>query len=252
MSTALTIADADRFALLADTEQTQGIIDTVQGMGGFNALMQYRLKLPSGGGKFFTIDTIEGEQAVATFEAVILCVIPNQRQWHRESMEDSGGGAAPDCASVNGVDGWGRREVDGSDAMEPASAQSCATCPWNQWGSARKGGRGKDCKESAVLWFLRPDRGLPECMSVPATSLKVLSTYQVKLMGARVNPYQALTTFGLEVVKSDGGIAYAKLTLKHTGSVAEEVQVGALMMAKAIKEQMASRTPFVNEPSLSE
>lgn len=249
MSTALTVANRDQFALLLP-DQTQALIDTVQAMGGFTGLMQYRLKIPAGGVKFFTVETEDGEQALASFDAVVLCVIPNQRQWHADSPEDSGGGKAPDCASLDGLRGWGRRSRDGEDVRQPATWADCAACQWNQWGSSRKGGKGKDCKESAVLWFLRPDRGLPDAMTVPATSLNVLKAYQVKLMGARCSPYQAMTRIGLEQAKNDGGNVYSKLTLTRSGSVPEEMQAGAVMLATAIRQAMEGRTPFVNEPTI--
>lgn len=240
---ALTVVNAEQFSQLTSKDAAIGLLDIIQGLGGFGTLMQYRIKIPSGGGRIFTIETIDGEVHLPKFEAVILSGWPNQRAWNRLSYDDSPGGP-PDCASTDGVRGFGRRGLGEDAAEEPATWQDCATCKWGQFGSGNKG-RGKACRDSAVLWLMRPGAGLPQPLTVPATSLKVVKDYQIKMAMANVMPFQVLTEVSLESDESQNGQKYSKLILRRVGTVPPEVHEGARQMAQAIKQALLERRPYV-------
>jgi hypothetical protein len=237
---ALVTVNPEEF-VLANAETTQNMLDAVRAMpGGFNGLMQYRIKIPAGGGKVFSIESLDGEQHLAKIPAIILTAWANQRAWNRHSLDESGGGA-PDCASTNGVQGFGNRSE--SDTDEEPSWADCATCKWGQFGSGK--GSSKACRDSSVLWIMRPECGLPQALNVPATSLKVLKDYQLKLLMARTEPFRVLTQIGLEQAESASGIKYSRLTLQRIGVVPPEMHAQAFEVATALKAALAERRPFV-------
>jgi hypothetical protein len=116
----------------------------------------------------------------------------------------------PDCSSPDGVWGNGRRIFEGGLLDE--GVRPCASCPLN--------GIGTPCKATAPIYFLLLD---PETMTaakrpyritVPRTSLKVLSAYTDRLLlDEGLDVHAVLTSFTLKTVK--GKVAqYPELILK--------------------------------------
>lgn len=166
-----------------------------------------RIKVPTGGATTWTVNTIEGEKQTKALEGIILHVARRRAYWENSNPT----GDQPDCSSVDCITGVG----------DPGGP--CVSCPMNQFGTAVKQGgglgRGKACKESAVLFFLRPGANLPDAVVVPPGSLKPVRQYRVKLT---VPYFSAITRLELEKSSNKDGIAFAKIKPSFIGQLPPE------------------------------
>jgi hypothetical protein len=166
-----------------------------------------RLKIPAGGGTTWEFNTVAGTQKADALHGVIAYHRGKQLSWWREGFEDSGGGTPPDCASADAITGNG-------DNGTGIGTHKCKDCPHFAWGSDRKGGRGKDCRETIQIFLFREGSHLPNLLVVPPTSINAVISYATLLGEAGMYPGQVVTEFTLERDKNPQGIAYSKLKLK--------------------------------------
>ncbi len=179
-----------------------------------------RVKVPAGGGTTFSVPTIDGEQDMKELVGIIAFVQPG-RSWWQVSMEESGGGSAPDCSSTDGLTG--------------TKFGDCTACKYNQFGSARKGS-GKDCKETRSVFLLQPDGALPTVISVPPTSLKPLKSYLMRLTSAGLPFSGVVTKITLNKAKNAGGITYAEMAFTTAGRLDAGQRQRIAAYAAALKE----------------
>ena len=101
----------------------------------------------------------------------------------------------------------------------------------------RNGGQGKDCKDFSVLFFFREGSRIPSVMSVPATSLKALQNYVLRLIDNGKRFEGVVTRISLVPATSAGGITYSKLDINFVkdldeGAAANMVKVGSEFMTR--------------------
>lgn len=215
-----------------------------------------RIMLPSGNGKSFEVPVPGGEpESAKSFDAIILATKSGEKSWWAAPYGSGGGATPPSCsAHGNGV-GFGVRELNeaGSDVAEgiEPTEQSCDTCPWNQFGSARNGGAGKDCKDLQVLFVLLPGAFLPSILIVPPTSLKNVKKYVIGLISGAVQPHAVMTKFSLEEDKSSGGISYQKLKLSAGRKLSDDDVAQMKELAAKAKELLLSKTIDVTQEDVA-
>ena len=186
-----------RFPLAVDSPESAELMRANLGDGGsIGTFDLQRIRMPAGGGLAFNLEDFASEEA-REVEAVILGWRDGRTYW-AASYEDSGGGTPPDCSSTDGIEGRGN----------PGGA--CASCRFNQWGSATKGS-GKACRESRPILLAMPGQLLPALLVVPPSSLKKLRNYMLGLTSARRPYWSVLTRLSLEADKSATGIKYSKM-----------------------------------------
>ncbi|RTL08099.1 MAG: hypothetical protein EKK62_09660 [Acidimicrobiia bacterium] len=163
-----------------------------------------RVKVPSGGSVAWTIPSLEGEEVSKEIVCVIATAQANQKAWWRNGLGSGNGASAPDCSSTDGVSGDGNNSMDGAAANN--GTHLCRTCPWNQFGSARRDdgtpGAGKDCKDFTRLFLLRPNDMLPLVLALPPTSIKGLREFTLKLASRGLKFHQVAVRLTLESVKT--------------------------------------------------
>src|SRR5690606_5182325 len=69
-----------------------------------------------------------------------------ENAWYRDNYNPNRP-TAPQCRALS----YGGVDRDPSEKSEERQSDLCDTCPKNEWGSDRNGGRGKDCKNSRRL-----------------------------------------------------------------------------------------------------
>lgn len=149
-----------------------------------------RIKVPTGGGQFWTFQTAEGPVSVPFVEGII--VVKNQtKSYWKESYDDATETTPPDCQSSDCITGIGN----------PGGA--CATCPFNQYESAEKGD-GKACKDQADVFIITREGIVPTAIQVPRTSLKPLKQYGIIIMNAGKSIHDVVTRFSLHTEKKQG------------------------------------------------
>ena len=108
-------------------------MDLQEEMQGLNVTFD-RIKVPSGGGLAFEVpgENPDEPDLQKEFSAVILYHHPIL-SYYKEKY--TGGSEAPDCSSMDGINGVDR---------ESGELKSCKDCPLNQFGTGENGG--KACK----------------------------------------------------------------------------------------------------------
>ncbi|MCD7862208.1 MAG: hypothetical protein LUG61_01525 [Lachnospiraceae bacterium] len=187
-----------------------------------------RVKIPSGGGLAFEVpgEDENNPETASDLTGVILHHHPVNAYW-KDKFE--GGNEPPDCSSADGKVGIVR---------ETGECKSCATCPYNQFGSD---GTGKACKNVHRVYMLREGNPVPLILSLPPTSLKYMRDYIAKrilLKGIRC--YDAVTKITLKKEKSSGGITYSRAAFTFVGKLTPEQAAQAKAMAEQIKSMDAS------------
>lgn len=137
-----------------------------------------RLTMPPGGTtRWLVPDLTEGEISLDELVGIVLRWETSRAFWESDDVT----GEAPDCASRDGrmPIPEGLFAADGERAAENPGG-TCKDCPMNQFGSATKG-NGKKCKESKLLYLMRPGELLPTIVSLPPTSIKPLKSFLLRL-----------------------------------------------------------------------
>lgn len=175
------------------------------------------VKMPSGGGLFFEVPDLEDVKAEKTLNGVIIHHNLVRAFW-KEDLDESGGGTPPDCSSPDSVWGYGE-PGDGLRAQSPP--KGCDDCPMAVFGSAEDG-RGQACKQSHLLFLVRPDELLPTVVRLAPTSLQPAKQFLLRLSSKAVPYYGVQVEIGLEKATSAGGQDYAKATFKVTSRLDPE------------------------------
>jgi hypothetical protein len=130
-------------------------------------------------------------------------------------------GTRPDCASRDGISGI---TTEGGELI------SCATCPYNQFGSGIKAdgsaSRGKACKNAWTLYMLREGELLPTMIKIPPTGVKPLKSYFQGLLlpkdkgNPMRRPHEVVTRITLnQATGTDSGTIYAVPAYEAIGAL---------------------------------
>lgn len=124
----------------------------------------------------------------AAINVVILRANRNVSKMYFASQYEEGSAAAPDCFSLDG------QKPDPS--VESPQAESCATCPHNQWGSriTDSGKKAKACSDHRRIAVAAPN-ALEDVMllRVPPKSLKALAEYGRALKARKIDYRHVIT-----------------------------------------------------------
>ena len=190
-------------------DEIQGLIAANVGRNGVSPFMLERVKIPAGGGLFWSVPTLEGEVPQKEVEGIIVHFRDLRAYWQRRPGEGGApGGSPPDCLSEDSLVGRGRR-FDG-DADE---AHDCLTCRFAQFGSDPKGGKGQACGARKAVFLLRPDSILPILFMLPATSLGVVEKFFLRLLAHRMPFYGCEVRVGLEQKQNGTGQVYSRAVM---------------------------------------
>jgi hypothetical protein len=187
-------------------EQMDAIEENLAG-GGFTPYSFDRIKVPSGGATAWEIPQPDGSdpETAKEFSAVIGHQYPVTKSYWPQGIEE-GGNKPPACFSMNGLVGIG----------DPGGP--CATCPHNQWGTGKNGG--KACPDRRMLFLVQEHSLLPTVLLIPGGSAKNVDKYiRVTLSNLGIPYYGALTKFKLRKEKNRDGIDYAQIVPSFSGKL---------------------------------
>jgi hypothetical protein len=158
------------------------------------------------------------------------------------------GNPTPLCTSRDGRTGIPRND-DGEP--QPSQAQSCATCPFNQWGSATNDlgehTRGKACKEMRRLFIVQGDSLLPIVLTLPPTSLTEFDSFVSARLAQKIADISRVTKFSL-VKGSTGSFSFAKIKLEN-GDLVSPKEVLRLATMRDSIEEAARNTDISDDDS---
>ena len=202
---------------------TKALMQTVQELGITQFDLQ-RIKIPTGGGTNWELQTSEGSKMVSEIKCVIVGIKSGEKAWW---TSETVSGAPPSCVSHDGHTGIG---INSPEKDAKPGQHECATCRWGQFGSARNGGKGKDCKDMMFVYLFRPDAKLPSLFVVPPLSLKPMRAYLIKLAMEDKKYSHVYTSLKLEQTKNSDGIKVSVVAPESAGALsdAEAAQMSAL------------------------
>lgn len=150
------------------------------------------VKCPSGGATVFSVPGLAGDEAEKELTGIILDYTTPRAYW---DTPDPVEGTPPTCISENSI-----ISHDG---------KACARCPYNDFGSKNGESNAKACKESVLLFLLRPNHMIPLLVRVPVTSKPRFLKYATRLLSTLTPLYSVVTKITLEKATSKGGKPYA-------------------------------------------
>lgn len=227
------------FAIVDDSEARE-VMAQVESLGISNYQLN-RLRMPAGGGVSWEIEDLEGTRSEAKLDVIILAVKGQQKAWWKVAYEQAGGGSPPDCSSQDGVFGFGMNTLDESAVAEK---HQCASCAWNEFGSSRGAGAGKDCSDNALVFFYREHSRIPSLLVASSTSIQPLNKYIFDLLDAGKAMQGCITTLALRRAQSKSGIAYSVLDLKWKRDLDPEDTAAMTAIRKQFRARLESFDAF--------
>lgn len=177
------------------------------------------IKSPSGGSTSFTIPTLSGEVMEKSITGIILDYTTPRAYW---DTPDPVEGTPPGCFS--------------SDSLVSHDGKACGTCPFNDFGSKDGETNAKACKESVVLFLLRPDNIMPILVRVPVSSKMLFQRYMTRLIGKMIPVSGVVTKITLEKTTNKSGQPYALYNFEAVETLSTEEAENARNFGKKFME----------------
>ena len=177
------------------------------------------VKSPSGGSTVFSVPGLYGEEAEKELTGIVLDYTTPRAYWTTPEPVE---GTPPDCMSQNSIISY-----DG---------KACAHCPYNDFGSKDGESGAKACKESVLIFLLRPRSILPLLVRVPVTSKARFLKYTARLVGTLHSINGVVTKITLEKATSKAGKPYALFNFEVANVLDPEEAALAKAYAKQFKE----------------
>ena len=177
------------------------------------------IKSPSGGSTSFTIPTLSGEIMEKSITGIILDYTTPRAYW---DTLDPVEGTPPVCFSSN--------------SLVSHDGKACGTCPFNDFGSKDGETNAKACKESVVLFLLRPDNIMPILVRVPVSSKMLFQRYMTRLIGKMIPVSGVVTKITLEKATNKTGQPYALYNFEAVETLSTEEADNARTFGKKFME----------------
>ena len=163
------------------------------------------VKSPSGGSTIFEVPGLTGNEAATELSGIVLDYTTPRAYW---DTPDPVEGTPPVCMSQNSI-----ISHDG---------KSCAQCPFNDFGSKDGESNAKACKESVLLFLLRPNSIIPLLVRIPVTSKPRFLKYSTRLLSTLTPISSVVTKITLEKATSKQGKPYALFNFQTVGTLSPE------------------------------
>ncbi len=177
------------------------------------------IKSPSGGATVFSVPGLTGDEPAKELTGIILDYTTPRAYW---DTPDPVEGTPPVCFSA--------------DSLISSEGKPCSQCPFNTFGSKGSDSNAKACKESVVLFMLRPDNIMPIVVRIPVTSKPVFLKYLTRLIGKMIPLSGVVTKITLEKATSRGGKPYALYKFEAAKVLDPEEAAQAKVFGKSFME----------------
>ncbi len=192
------------------------------------------VKSPSGGSTVFSVPGLSGDEAEKELTGIILNYTTPRAYW---DTPDPVEGTPPTCLSQNSI-----ISEDG---------KVCAHCPYNDYGSRDGDSNAKACKESVLLFLLRPNNIIPLLVRVPVTSKPRFLKYATRLLSTLMPVSGVVTKITLEKATSKAGKPYALFRFEAVSVLSPEEAAQARNFSQQFMEivNAAEMVPELAEAS---
>jgi hypothetical protein len=184
------------------------------------------VKSPSGGATVFAVPGLSGEEAEKELTGIILDYTTPRAYW---DTPDPVEGAPPVCFSRN--------------SLVSHDGKPCSHCVYNDFGSnSKEDSNAKACKESVLLFLLRPDNILPLIVRVPVSSKLIFQRYMTRLVGRMIPLHSVVTRITLEKATSKAGKPYALYSFEAAGVLTPDEAANARAFGGKFMEILNAET----------
>ena len=192
------------------------------------------VKSPSGGSTVFSVPGLAGDEAEKELTGIVLDYTTPRAYW---DTPDPVEGTPPVCLSQNSI-----ISHDG---------KACALCPYNDFGSKDGETNAKACKESVLLFLLRPNNIIPLLVRVPVTSKSRYLKYATRLLSTLTPISSVVTKITLEKATSKSGKPYALFNFEALSKLSLEEAAQAKAFGQQFMEivNAAALVPDLAEAS---
>ena len=163
------------------------------------------VKSPSGGSTVFSVPGLSGDEAEKELTGIIVDYTTPRAYWDSPEPVE---GTPPVCLSQNSI-----ISHDG---------KACAHCPYNDFGSKDGETNAKACKESVLLFLLRPNNVIPLLVRIPVTSKARYLKYATRLLSTLTPISSVVTKITLEKATSKTGKPYALFNFETVSKLSLE------------------------------
>ena len=177
------------------------------------------VKCPSGGATVFVVPSLAGAEAEKELVGIILDYTTPRAYW---DTPDPVEGTPPVCIS--------------RDSLISQDGKICSRCPFNDFGSKDGESNAKACKESVLLFLLRPQSIMPLLVRVPVTSKPRFLRYMTRLVGTLTPLNGVVTKITLEKATSRAGKPYALFNFEAVSVLGPEEAAHARLFAEQFME----------------
>ena len=124
-------------------------------------------------------------------------------------------------------------------------------CPYNDYGSKDGESNAKACKESVLLFLLRPDNIIPLLVRIPVTSKPRFLKYATRLLSTLTPISSVVTKITLEKATNKTGKPYALFNFEAVSTLSHEEAAQAKAFGQQFMEivNAASLVPDLAEAS---
>ena len=177
------------------------------------------VKCPSGGATVFEVPGLAGAEAEKELVGIVLDYTTPRAYW---DTSDPVEGTPPVCMS--------------HDSLISQDGKICSRCPFNDFGSKDGDSNAKACKESVLLFLLRPQSIMPLLIRVPVTSKPRFLRYMTRLVGTLTPLNGVVTKITLEKATSKAGKPYALFNFEAISVLSPEESANARAFAEQFME----------------
>lgn len=233
-----------------DPELLEELRDEMSDLDTDSGITCRQIKIPAGGKLAFEIQGEEDgdEEYVKEIDCVVVFTHSLNGYWANafgssNNPEDK----IPVCSSIDGKSGLN---------AQTGALSDCALCPYNQYGTDTKGGKGKACKNMRRIYLMRPNDPNFYLLNVPPTSIKEVNKALTRIMASKGLPYTNLVvTLKLQKATNANGIDYSTVTIEKKGILPPEAAAIAREMRGQIKSKYTEMTISLDDygaPQLAE
>ena len=192
------------------------------------------VKSPSGGATVFEVPGLTGAEAEKELVGIVLDYTTPRAYW---DTPDPVEGTPPVCMS--------------RDSLISQDGKICSRCPFDDFGSKDGESNAKACKESVLLFLLRPNSIMPLLVRVPVTSKPRFLRYMTRLVGTLTPLNGVVTKITLEKATSKAGKPYALFNFEAVSVLGPEEAAHARAFAEQFMEivDAADMEPDMSEAS---
>ncbi|MBB5336433.1 hypothetical protein [Pectinatus brassicae] len=192
------------------------------------------VKSPSGGATMFTVPGIAGDEMYKELTGIVLDYATPRAYW---DTPDPVEGTPPVCYS--------------HDSIISYEGKACSRCPFNDFGSKDGESNAKACKESVMIFLLRPDNIMPIIIRVPVSSKLIFQRYMTRLIGKMLPLSGVVTKITLAKTTNKTGQPYSLYNFETVSKLSSEEATQARNFGQQFMKMFndADLEPIVQEAS---